>query len=134
VVAFLSCAWNEVTNLYEWVMHASKKTALHFMPLPKFVLHSSSKSALKPYHKPRRCGVYSRPPPFVSASYPQGLGPNPRFYFLRQPEYRHNPNHQFGRACAWSSTWANPPPSKDLTAAMGYCMAIDRDTGMSRSP
>jgi hypothetical protein len=37
---------------------------------------------------------------------------------------------------AWSSVWrvANSPPTKDCTAAMGYCMAIDHDTGVSMSP
>jgi hypothetical protein len=29
---------------------------------------------------------------------------------------------------------ANSPPTKDCTAAMGYCMTIDHDTGVSMSP
>jgi hypothetical protein len=28
---------------------------------------------------------------------------------------------------------ANSPPTKDCTAAMGYCMTIDHDTGVSMS-
>jgi hypothetical protein len=29
---------------------------------------------------------------------------------------------------------ANSPPTKDCTAAMGYCMAIDHDTRVGMSP
>jgi hypothetical protein len=41
----------------------------------------------------------------------------------------------FWWVCAWLELrLANPPPTKDCTAAMGCCMTSDHDTGVSMSP
>ena len=53
---------------------------------------------------------------------------------MRQPDFWHIPRHRFLVGLCLELRVANCPPTKDCTAAMGYCMASDHDTRMSMSP
>ena len=53
---------------------------------------------------------------------------------MRQPDFWHIPRHRFLVGLCLELRVANCPATKDYTAAMGYCMAIDYDTRVSVPP
>ena len=53
---------------------------------------------------------------------------------MRWSDYWHIPRHRFLVGLCLELRVANSPPTKDCTAAMGYCMASDHDTRVSMSP
>jgi hypothetical protein len=53
---------------------------------------------------------------------------------VRQPDFWHIPRHRFLVGLCLELRLVNSPPTRDCTAAMGYCMTTHHDTGVIMSP